>query len=241
MKVKFFSLFLIFLLLFSVTCFAASAKEVNMELNFSEDYIVITQGNASDYSEILEKMGYTTKSFKALFTEGSLVAFALHSDSKTQIQIRAVSTDFSSQISDFGLLSSQNKAIVAKQLVPEYSSITVSNDTHYIYSRADIDDESGKYASQQYSTIKNGVLYTVGIYSNNASASVAQDIIDSIIIKYERQKSGFTFVLSIILVLIFILAFVALSIYIIVSIIIQARNREDNDVREFVRIKRRKF
>ena len=241
MKFKILAFIISLLLLFSVTAVAATPAQCNIELSFSEEYLVITQENISEYSELIDKLGYTQKSFKALFTDSSLVAFILHSQSKSQIQIRAYSTKFSQQTEDIGLLSQENRTAVAKQLVPEYSKIISVNDAYFICSKTNVKDDTGEYSSSQYVTLKNGMLYTATVYNRDAQSVIEDEILNSFSIKTQKQSSGVTYVVSVILVLIFILVFLALAVYIIILLIVQLRRREDNDVREFVRIKRRRF
>ncbi len=241
MKIKILAFTLLFLVLFSVTALAATPEENNISLSFDKDYLVITQDNISENKELIENLGYTTKSFKALFTESSLVAFILHSESKSQIQLRAYSTQFSKQIEDIGLLSEDNLISVAEQLVPDYTEIISINDTYYICTETSVKDDTGEYLTEQYVTLKNGKLYMASIYCSKGNGGTSSEILSSFTIETEKKTSGVTFVLSVILVIVFILAFVALAVYVIVLIIIQVRQREDNDVREFVRIKRRRF
>ena len=86
-----------------------------MELSFDDRYVVITQNNISEYTEIIEKMGYSKKSFQSLFVDGSLVAFILHSESKSQIQIKVIETQFSQQTKSLSYIKEEKIAQVAEK------------------------------------------------------------------------------------------------------------------------------
>ncbi len=242
MKTKVFALFLALMCLFSITAFAATPTDVDISLNLGEEFFIITEDSVSKNEEIVENLGYTKSSFKALFTKGTLVAFILHADTKSQIQIRAEETQFSKKMEDLSLLEGENLWAVATELSSKAQSIVNVGDTAFVYSVSQITDDAGSYSVSQYITIKNGRLYTFNFYSNSADADFEQQVLTAAQIKTIKKKATLTETVVLILMSVLILGFVVAMGFLIFSIVSQIRrNREDNDVREFVRIKRRKF
>ena len=236
------ALFLALMCLFSVTAFAATPEKVDVSLGLGEEYFVITEDSVSKNEEIIENLGYTKSSFKALFTKGSLVAFVLHAQTKTQIQIRAEETQFSKKLEDLSLLSGDNLWSVAKEISSAAQSIVTVGDTAFVHSVSQISDDAGNYSVSQYITVKNGRLYTFNFYSASANENFENQVLSAARIKTVKKKAKLTETLMLILMSVLILGFVAAMGFLIFSIVSQLRkSREDNDVREFVRIKRRKF
>lgn len=242
MKLKAFALFMLLAFCFSVTAFAATPKDVNMTLNLGDEYFVITEDSVSGNQEIIENLGYTKSSFKELFTKGSLVAFVLHSGTKTQIQIRVYNTPFTEKLEDLSLLNSENLTAVAKEISPAYQKAVNVGDTVFLQSISKTEDETGKYSVSQYVTVKNGSLYTVSFYSNAPSETFENQTLSLIPIKTVKKKVGLTETVLLIIMSVVIIAFLFAAGFLVFSIASQLkRNREDNDVREFVKIKRRRF
>lgn len=241
LKLKIICLVLVLLSVFSVTCLAATPSEHNMELSFDDGYVVITQANISEYTEIIEKMGYSKKSFQSLFVDGSLVAFILHSESKSQIQIKVIKTQFSQETKSLSYIKEEKIAQVAEKISPDYSRLLLLGDTYFICTDKNINDESGKYSASQFSTVENGKLYTITIFNNNPTYEFNVSVLKKINIKAQVKRSGVNDTLYDIFFLVSIIAVLGLIIYLIISTISSFREKEDNDVREFVRIKRRRF
>ena len=242
MKTKAFALFLALMCLFSITAFAATPADVDISLNLDEEFFIITEDLVSKNEEIVENLGYTKSSFKALFTKGTLVAFILHSGTKSQIQIRAEETQFSKKLEDLSLLSEENLLSVAKELSSGAKGVVNIKDTAFVHSVSQITDDAGSYSVSQYITIKNGRLYTFNFYSNSPSESFEQQVLAAAQIKTIKKKATVTETVMLVLMSVLILGFATAMGFLIFSIISQIRKkREDNDVREFVRIKRRKF
>ena len=242
MKLKAFALFLLFAVIFSVTAFADTPKDVNMSLNFDDGYFVITEDTVSKNQEIIENLGYTKSSFKELFTKGSLVAFVLHSGTKTQIQIRVDKTSFTEKLEDLSLLNSENLTTVAKEISPSCKKTVDISGTVFLQSVSETNDETGKYSVSQYVTVKNGSLYTFSFYSTAPNESFENETLILSPIKTLKKKAGLAETVLLVIMSVVIVAFVAAAGFLAVSIFSQIkRGREDNDVREFVKIKRRRF
>ena len=241
MKLKIICLVLILLSAFSVTCLAATPAEHNIELSFDDEYVIITQNNVSEYTEIIEKMGYSQKSFQKLFENGSLVAFVLHSESKSQIHIKVTETQFSKQTESLSYFKEENVKQVAEKISPDYTRLLLLGDKYFICTDENVDDESGKYSTSQFSTVENGKLYTVVIFNNNPTYDFNVNVLKKIDIKTQVRRSGVNDTLYDIFFSILILVLLGLIVYLIVSTVSAFREKEDNDVREFVRIKRRRF
>ena len=114
-------------------------------------------------------------------------------------------------------------------------------DKYFICTDENVDDESGKYSTSQFSTVENGKLYTVVIFNNNPTYDFNVNVLKKIDIKTQVRRSGVNDTLYDIFFSILILVLLGLIVYLIVSTVSAFREKEDNDVREFVRIKRRRF
>ena len=241
MKLKVFALFAALMCFFSVTAFAATLKDVDISLSLGEEYFVITENSVKENAEIIENLGYSKSSFKELFTKGSLVAFILHADTKTQIQIRVNETEFAKELSDLYLLEGDNLWSVAQKLSASAEKTVTLGDTVFVKSVNQIKDEAGQYNVSQYITVKNGRLYTFSFYSPAPNADFERQTLSLTPIKTDKPKASLSEILLLILMTILIIGFIVLAGFLIFPLLAQVKPKEDNDVREFVRIKRRKF
>ena len=241
MKLKAFALFLILICLFGLTAFAETPKDVNISLNVGKEYFKITEETVSQNVDIIENLGYTKSSFKELFTKGSLVAFLLHSETKTQIQIRVDNTPFSEKLENLSLLEGDNLKNVANEISASAKGVVTVGDTVFVQSVTNTDDETGKYSVSQYVTVKNGSLYTFSFYSAAPNESFEIATLSQMPIKTLKKKASLSETVSLVLMILFVLGFIVLGGFLIISIISQFKRNEDNDVREFVKIKRRRF
>ena len=139
-------------------------------------------------------------------------------------------------------MSEENLLSVAKELSSGAKGVVNIMDTAFVHSVSQITDDAGSYSVSQYITIKNGRLYTFNFYSNSPSESFEQQVLAAAQIKTIKKKATVTETVMLVLMSVLILGFATAMGFLIFSIISQIRKkREDNDVREFVRIKRRKF
>lgn len=230
---------------------AATVAGDGLSVSVPDDYLIITQDNVKDNAEAAKVLGFTDKTLKTHMKDNGILFLGLIGNNTRQIQFRELqgaSDSYATKIDDLSLLSNEsirNSADLIMQglSIPVGSRFEIVANTSGLKAiKITIPDE--ETVSVQYVTVRNGIIYSlVGYDSPAADMSYLADMFESLNIK--RKSNGFTVsgatqIITTIIVVLLIAVAVVVIVRLIISFVIDYRNR-DNDVREFVRIKRRKF
>ena len=213
-------------------------KDENLQIDFSDEYTVLTPSNLNKNSDLIESIGHSVISLKTKMNNDGIVLMAVAEENHQQIQLKSATTTFTSQIVSLSSLSSTQLDTVAKQIVGNDYEVLYKNDTVFLK----ISTTTSEYSSSQYITVENGKLYTLVYYG--ADPSRLDAILNSMII---TKNSSFSFldgttILQIVLISVAVVAVIVAIVLIIISFVKDFKKRNDeNDVRDYIKIKRRKF
>lgn len=173
-----FSLILVFAFVFNVC--AVSFKDVGVNYSVNEGYIEITSDNFSKNGEIIKELGYTISTISKYFKDNGILLMAVSEDTEKQVQIKCTETDFTLQTGDISVLDNDSVITIAEAMLRINRSkmkIVEVNGVKYIETRAVANSSESKYSVIQYTTIRNGKLYTLSYYdnSNSITDSVIED------------------------------------------------------------------
>lgn len=230
-------------ILFSFFTFTAQAKDYsfkgdNLQINIPDEYTVLTPGNLNKNKDLVEAIGHSVTSLKNNMQNDGVILMAVASENKHQIQLKSATTTFTSQIVSLSSLSGDQLNTVASQLVGKDYSIVYKNNIVFLK----ISSKTSEYNSAQYVTVENGKLYTLVYYGDEPWR--LDTVLNALTI---TKASGFslfdsTTVLQIVLISVVIVAVIVAIVLILISFIKDFKNRNDeNDVRDYIKIKRRKF
>jgi len=236
------SIFVMALLLslftFPVQAETYSFKQENLGIDFSDEYTVLTPSNLNKNSDIVEAIGHSVTSLKTNMQNNGIILMAVTDKNQHQIQLKSATTTFTSEIVSLSSLSGTQLDTVATQLVGKDYEVAYKNNIVFLK----IKTLTSEYTSVQYVTVENGKLYTLVYYG--ADLSRLDTVLNSLII---TEISGFslldgTTVLQIVLISIVIVAVMVAVVLLIISFIKDYKDRNgENDVRDYIKIKRRKF
>jgi len=213
-------------------------KDENLQIDFSDEYTVLTPSNLNKNSDLIESIGHSVISLKTKMNNDGIVLMAVAEENHQQIQLKSATTTFTSQIVSLSSLSSTQLDTVAKQIVGNDYEVLYKNDTVFLK----ISTTTSEYSSSQYITVENGKLYTLVYYG--ADPSRLDAILNSMII---TKNSSFSFldgttILQIVLISVAVVAVIVAIVLIVISFVKDFKKRNDeNDVRDYIKIKRRKF
>ena len=242
------------LLLFAVICLPAAATTLSgngLELELPDEYLIITPDNVSDNSSAAKTLGFTDKTLKTHMEDNGMIFLALLGNNTKQIQLRELVADpdsFAAKIEDLSLLNNENIRESAAVLM-EQISLSAESDWEVVANTSGlkaikITVPGEETVSIQYVTVRNGKIYSlVGYDAPGSEMEFLADVFETMVI--EKKRSGFSVtgasqIITTVIVVLLVAVAVVVIIRLIASFVIDFRNR-DNDVREFVKIKRRKF
>ncbi len=204
-----------------------------------EAYTCITPDSIKANKETVEQLGHSTDSLKAFMAENDLLLVAVMPQNAAQLQLRVTRTEFSRDILSLDGLDTDSLTRIGEKLAENFTLVTV-NGVHYFKT---VQSGTG-YGTVQFVTVKNGAVYRLLYYGT--SMAEANAAVQNLHIKDTGTGNlpgrGMTIFLSIAIVVVILLALVAIG-FLIYSFYKDLKNRygEKNDVREYIRIKRRKF
>lgn len=258
MKTKVIVLVLALAVFFSVPAAAKSFSKDGISLTFPDEYLVITPELIDEHPEIAESFeGQTDKSLKAHMEGNGILYLAIEKGEVRQIQFRAekgAEGSFAEKVGDLSLLSNESIKDSAGEMalvIQQKTNSKVAEDYRVVMSQSGIKairfellSNETDYACVQYVTIRNGYIYSLtGYDSPGSDAAFLGDIFDTLSIEKESKPitvaQGNQWLTTVITVLLILVA-AAVIIRVIITFVYDFKNR-DNDVREFVKIKRRKF
>ncbi len=238
-------------LVFALCVPAAAAKVAGdgVSIEISDDFLVITPQNVAKNAATAKVLGFTEKTLKTHMTENGMLLLALTGNNTRQIQLReqiSAKDSYAAKIGDLSLLSNEDiresARILLEQMNLQGESEVISNANGLKAIKLVSVNEDMQ--SVQYITVRNGRIYSlVGYDAKGADTDYLADVFETLNIEKKSGKfslAGATGVVTTIIVSLLILVAVIVIIRLIISFVVDFRNR-DNDVREFVRIKRRKF
>ncbi|MBQ7288678.1 MAG: hypothetical protein IJW78_03005 [Clostridia bacterium] len=200
-----------------------------------EDYTLLTDNNLNKNKETIAELGHSVTSLRNYMEENHILFIATDKENENQVQMGAVQTDFSKDIGDLSGLKADDLETIGNQLISSGFEIISVHD--WIYYKTKVDGLVG-YATVQYITLKNDTLYTLNYYGSDAT--VANEIISGLTIPDEKSTSDSKSIFLSVLLWLALVAAVVTIVVLIISLFLDLRKkREDNDVREYIRIKRR--
>ncbi len=231
-----------------------SDAQRGVTLQVPDGYTVVTAETLDEQAEYLETLGHSVDSFGTYFSKDGLLLFAASADGDRQVQLKCVQTDFTAEIGDLSLLDDTKAREVASKIISDTTKATWDlfefSGMKLFEIRTSTADSGGAFCTVQYVTIRNGSLYTLACYSageNLAQADLdaAAEMLSGFRIQQQKQKFSVFDAESIFLTALICLAILAaLGVmgFIVYSFFKDAkRKRDENDVSEYVKIKRRKF
>ena len=250
-RIKAIALALCLVLALCVPAAAAKVAGDGVSIEISDEFLVITPQNVAKNAAAAKVLGFTEKTLKTHMTENGMLLLALTGNNTRQIQLReqvAPSDSYAAKIGDLSLLDNENiresaKALLEQMSLPGQADVQVVSNSNGLKAIR-LSAVSDNVLSVQYITVRNGRIYSlVGYDAADADTDYLADIFETLNIEKKGGKfslAGATGVVTTIIVSLLILVAVIVIIRLIISFVVDFRNR-DNDVREFVRIKRRKF
>ena len=251
MKLKVLFLALALALSLCLPVAAASVSGGGISLDMPDDYLIITPDTAKDNAEAAKVLGFTEKTLKTHMQDNGMLFLALTGNNTKQIQLRELlcsEDSFAAKIGDLSLLDNEDIRNSAAILL-ENANLEGSTKYQVVANSGGlkaikITSSGDTFMSEQYITVRNGKIYSlVGFDAPGANTEYLADIFETL--RIDKQRSGFTVAKGAqVVTTIIVVALVAVAIIVIVrliaSFVTDFKNR-DNDVREFVKIKRRKF
>ncbi|GEM_PF-4679896 len=237
----------VLVLLASIFTVSATAKTVTnsdygIEIDFPDEYIVLTTGSLSKNSDFIESIGHTTESLRKAMKNGNIIFYSANENNTKQLHVKCWSTDFSERIGDLDKLSDEARDAalesIKKVLVSDGNQILFSSSFAHgnsLYLKLAVyvpDDEPFCYI--QYITVCGGKFYSLVYYNAHSYLTVAeQKEADSVLssmtinIKKESSSVGLSTIIETVLIYVLIVAAVAVMIFIIRSFIADYRGKKD--------------
>lgn len=217
---------------FSVTAESYTLSD-GIGIALPDGYTLLTPTNLNNHGETVASLDYTAQKLKKHMTDSGILFIAVDKDNKNQFQLKALKTDFSKNTVDLkNLGDSELKTIGEKLMSGNFETVSINGTVYY---RA-VTDGLSSYATVQYVTVKNGLVYTLSYYG--ASAPVAVSAAETLKIPDVTPHSDKTVLLTVFL-WIALVAVLVTAVLLTLSLISDIRqSHEENDVREFIRIKR---
>ncbi len=234
-------LFLLISLLSVTQVWAVNFTNSQAGIDFSvpSAYTCITPDTVKQNTSVVEMLGHSTDSLKAFMAENDLLLLAVMPQNAAQLQLRVSQTEFSKDIISLDGLGTTELTRIGEKLAEDFTLQTVNGIPYF----CTVQSGTG-YGTVQYITVKNGAVYRLVYYGTSmAEAKVA---VESLHIKDTKSADlpgkGMTIFLSITIIAVILLALVAIFL-LCLSFYKDLKERygEKNDVREYIRIKRRKF
>lgn len=253
MKLRVLAFSLCLLAVFGINAFAAelSLNNGSVSVTLPEEYITVTQDNVSEHAYHAALLGYNAKSLKSHMQDNGILLLALTGNNTRQIQLRVSEggeDSYAAKIGDLSLLTDEALVSSATELVAQLSGTNVEECSiveNQNGIKAILISSTGENAvTYQYITVRNGDIYSlVGHDAKDSDGSFLTAVFDSLSVK--KESTGFSvtdgsLILTAAIILLLICGGLFLIIRLIISFVHDFRNRE-NDVSDYIKIKRRKF
>ena len=258
MKIKAVVLAVVFALLLCVPAAAKTYSQGDISVDIPDEFGVITPEYVEEHPEIAEIFeGQTDKSLKAHMEDNGILFIAVEKNEVRQIQLRVeegAPNSYVKNVGDLSLLSNESIKESAGEIartIEQKTDSKVKEDYRVVQSHSGIKAirfellaKDAEYACIQYVTVRNGKLYSLtGYDALGSNMDFLADAFDGLSIKKDSDpitvQQGNQLLSTVITVLLIVVAVLVIG-RIVATFIHDFKNR-DNDVREFVKIKRRKF
>ncbi len=256
MKIRLLGLISVIAIIISLFTFSASAQKIdefNIDFSLPDDFIVLTETNASKNGDAIKSLGFTESTFKNYINSNNIVLFASVADKSCQITVNVNKTEFTENTENLDYLDDEYIARLLPKLLSEKvasNEIKVINGSKFVRVQKNGTDNAGDFSALQYITVKNQRLYTVTVsFSQSALSGDNIDYAESLMRKFtinpEKKEitiqnvQNVTVYIVLILIIIFLCAVCIYFLYTIINDIIKSRNT--SDVAPYVKIRRRRF
>ncbi len=238
---RIFSLVIVVVTLAIMGSFGANAQTYSLsgdiEIALPDDFTLLTSDNLKTNEATLEELGHSISSLHKYMDEKHIIFIALDEGNENQVQLGAFQTEFSKDVQDLGGLKAEELQRVGNQMLGGNFEIISING--WIYFKTKLDGLAG-YGTIQYITFKNGMLYTLSYYGSDGE--MANTIAAGLTLPEKKsQLNTKTVLISILLWVALVIALVTMVLLSLSLISELRKSREDNDVREYIRIKRRRL
>lgn len=217
---------------------AASAETYSVSggisITLPEGYTLLTEDNLKENEKMITGLGHSAQSLRDYMEENHIVFIAVDTQNQNQVQLSAFQTSFSKDIGDLtGLKAEELKTIGSHLINGSFEMISIND---WVYFKTKVDGLVG-YATVQYVTLKNGTMYTLNYYGSDSA--MANAVASGLQLPAAKAGAGTkSLVISIVLWIALVAALTA-TVILLISLFSDLRNKqEDNDVREYIRIKR---
>lgn len=241
---------------FSVAAKTVSSSEYGVEIDFSDDYIVLTTGNLSKNAEFVESIGHSKESLRKAMNNGNIIFYAANQSNTKQFHVKSWTTDFSERIGELAGLGDESREAtlesIKKILVGEGHQVLFSNifshDNCLYLKLAVFVDGSNPFCYIQYITVTGGSFYSLVYYNAHSYLTVteqkeADDVLSKMRITAKSDGGGISAVtvIEIVLIIILIVAALAVMFLIIRSFImdILGKRIEPEVIPDRIKIKRK--
>ena len=234
------SLIMAFVVLAAMGAVCAFAQNYTLsddtKITLPDGFTLLTEDRLKQNEEVITDLGHSVSSLRSYMNDNNVLFIAVDDQNKNQAQLAAYETDFSRDVKDLAGLKAEELEQIGNQMLGRGFEIISIND--WVYFKTSLDGLVG-YATLQYITFKNGKLYTLSYYGSDSS--LANKIAAGLVLP--KQKSGTkvkTVILSVLLWVVLVIALVTMVLLALSLFADFRKSREDNDVREYIRIKRRR-
>ena len=231
----------VLLCLFSVALVSAESISKNgATLDFPDGFTVLYKENLSKNTEVVKLLGHSVQSLKKEMDQSGIVAIAVDEGNTEQFVYKCVISEFSEQTESFNSFNDEALAKINTEMFGGNAKIQRINEIVYFYTKSFT--ESAEFYTYQYVTVQNGRLYSFIYYGNDATR--ISTLIETAKLEIEGEDKSYTQIGPIILMSVVMVAAIVAMVLIAISVIRDITNdkrAEENDVAEYIRIKRRRF
>lgn len=192
----------------SVFSLTAAAKSVSnsdwdVEINFPDEYIVLTTATLSKNTEFIESIGHSKESLRKAMNSGNIIFYAANEKNTKQFHVKCWTTDFSERIGNLHSLSGESREAtldsIKKILVSDGHEILFSNSfTHgeslFLKLAVSVKGDN-PFCYIQYITVLAGNFYSLVYYNAHSYLTVAEQkeadsILSALKIRAKGEGSG---------------------------------------------------
>lgn len=231
--------FLLLSIIFVFSSTAAASAETytvadGISVTLPKGYTLLTEDNLKEQEDSIAALGHSVTSLRSYMEENHIVFIAVDTQNQNQVQLGAFQTDFSKDIGDLSGLKADELKTIGSHLINGSFEIISIND--WVYFKTTVDGLVG-YATVQYVTLKNGTLYTLNYYGSDST--VANEIASGLMLPQTKTgRDTKSVIISVVLWIVLVAALAAIVLLLISLFSDLRKKQEDNDVREYIRIKR---
>ncbi len=239
-KIVLFILMLVLLCLVSFSNVAAESFNKNgASLTFPEGFTVLNEENLSKNSETVKMLGHSVSSLKTQMEKSGIIAIAVDSDNSEQFIYKCVVSSFSERTESFDSFNDEALKKINTEMFGGNARVEKINGTTYFYTKSYT--ENSDFYTYQYVTVQSGKLYSF-IYYGNTKERIT-DLMSTVKIEKAGQGTSFTQIGTIVLMSLVMIGIIVVLVLIAISVIrdLSDKKNEENDVAEYIRIKRRKY